>query len=148
MPHCLAASLWILPLRELEAAAGLGLAVFLALDDAAVAGEEPAMLQRRAQSRLVEHQRPADAVAHRAGLARQPAALDRGPDIELAHPVGDEKRLVDQHAQHRPSEIDRAVAAVDLDLAVARPDPYSGDRVLALAGGVGAALLIDLRLHV
>ena len=29
-----------LPLRELEAAAGLGLAVFLPLDDAAVAGQE------------------------------------------------------------------------------------------------------------
>jgi hypothetical protein len=42
-----------LTLRELEAAAGFGFAVFLALDDAAVAGEETLALQQRAQARLV-----------------------------------------------------------------------------------------------
>ncbi len=37
-------------------------------------------------------------------------------DVELAEPVGDDEGLVEQHAQHRPREIDRAVAAVDLIL--------------------------------
>src|SRR3546814_6033521 len=56
--------------RELEAAAGLGLAVFLALDDAAVAGEEAGALDGGTQRRLVAGQRLADAVLDRAGLAR------------------------------------------------------------------------------
>ena len=38
-----------LPLRELERAAGFGLAVFLALDHAAVAGEEAALFQSAAR---------------------------------------------------------------------------------------------------
>src|SRR5215472_3330995 len=58
-----------LPLRELEAAAGFGLAVFLALDHAGVAGEEAAALEHAAQLRLVAHQRLGKTVAHRAGLA-------------------------------------------------------------------------------
>src|SRR5690242_7229775 len=100
-----------LPLRELEAAARLGLAVFLALDDAAVPGQKAAMLQDRAQPRLVEGQGPADAVAHGTGLTRETAAHDGAPDIELAEPIGHDKGLIDQHAQHRTREIDRAVTA-------------------------------------
>jgi hypothetical protein len=46
----------------LRPAARLVLAVFLALDDAAVAGEEPLGFGQRAQSRLVAHQRLADTV--------------------------------------------------------------------------------------
>src|SRR5436853_6894029 len=87
-----------LALGELEAAAGFGFAVFLALDDAAVAGDEAAVLQDRPQAGLLENQRPADAVPHRPGLAGQPAALDRAPHVELAEPVGDDKGLVEQHA--------------------------------------------------
>src|SRR5207248_1319477 len=90
-----------LPLRVLRAAAGLVAAVFLALDDAAVAGQEAAMLQDRAQPRLVKGERLADAVPHRAGLPRQPAARDRAPHVELTEPVGHDKGLADQHAQDR-----------------------------------------------
>src|SRR5688500_4079937 len=43
--------------RELEASAGLGLAVLLALDDARVAREEAALLEGRPQLRLVVGQR-------------------------------------------------------------------------------------------
>src|SRR5947209_16253765 len=106
------------------------------------------MLQDRSQARLVEYEGPADAVPHRPGLARQPAALDRTPDVELTEPVGDDKGLADHHAQHRAGEIDGAIAAVDLDLAVPRLDPDAGNRILALAGGIGAAELVALRLHV
>ena len=52
----------------------------------------------------------------------------------------------DHHAQHRTGEIDLDLARVDRDLAGARLDPDAGDRVLALAGGVGAAELVDLLL--
>src|SRR3546814_14122985 len=53
-----------LALRELEAAAGLGLAVFLTLDGAAVAGQEAGRLDRAAQRRFKAGQRLCDAVPH------------------------------------------------------------------------------------
>src|SRR3546814_2111176 len=43
-------------------------------------------------------------------------------------------------------EIDRLVAAVDDDLAGAGLQPHAGDRVLAAAGRIGAALLVELLL--
>src|SRR5580698_771674 len=58
-----------LSLRELEAASRLRAAVLLALDHAAVAGEEAVRLQRDAQRRLILGEGLGDAVAHGAGLA-------------------------------------------------------------------------------
>src|SRR5690606_15913074 len=84
-----------LALRELEAAAGLGAAVLLTLDHAAVAGEEAGGLDRGAQRRLVLGEGLRDAVLDRAGLARKPAALDGGDDIELLRAIGDREGLVD-----------------------------------------------------
>ena len=139
-------AVWRLALRELEAAAGLGAAVLLALDDARVAGQEAFALDRRAQRRLVAGQRLGDAVLDRAGLARQAAALDGGDDVILAVAVGDVERLVDDQAQRRASEIDFLVAAVDDDLARARLQPDARDGVLAAAGRIGAALLVELLL--
>src|SRR3954451_431857 len=135
-----------LPLRELEAAAGLGLAVLLALDDARVAGEEAFTLHRGPQARLVTGQRGRDSVAHRAGLAGEAAALDGRDHVILAAALGDVEHLVDDQAQGRPGEIDRLVAPVDDDLAGAGLQPHAGDGVLAAAGGVGAALLVELLL--
>src|SRR6185312_7018708 len=94
-----------LALRELEAAAGLRLAVFLALDDAAVARQEATGLERRTQPRLVIGQRLADAVADRAGLAGEAAADDAAHHVVLAEAIGDDEGLVQEHAQHRSREI-------------------------------------------
>src|SRR5579883_1030528 len=88
-------------LRELEGTAGLGLTVLLTLDDAAVAGQEAAGLQRAAQSRLEEGQGARDAVTNGTGLARQAAAGDGGDDVELVDAAGHFEGLVDQHAQNR-----------------------------------------------
>src|SRR5689334_21021572 len=73
-----------LALRELEAAARLGLAVLLALDRAAVASQETRRLDHAAQRRLVAGQRLADAMLDRARLARQAAAGNGGDDVVLA----------------------------------------------------------------
>jgi hypothetical protein len=132
------------PDGELEAASRLGAAVLLTLDDAAVAGQEAAGLQDPAQAGIMIGQRPADAVTDRTGLAGQPAAGDRAPHVVLAEPVGHQERLVDDHPQHGAGEIDLALAAVDDHLARTGLHPDAGDRVLALAGGVGTALRIDL----
>ena len=83
-------------------------------------------------------------MTHRAGLAGQTAAGDGADDVVLAGAVGRDQRLLDHHAQHRTGEIDFDLAGVDDDLAGARLDPDAGDRVLALAGGIGAALLVEL----
>src|SRR5437660_4368621 len=71
-------------LRELEASTGFLLAVFLALDDARVAGEEALALQRGPEIRLEVRQRLGKPVAHRAGLPGQAAAGDRDRKIVLA----------------------------------------------------------------
>src|SRR5689334_21197832 len=116
-------------LRELEATSGFRLAVFFALDDAAVAREEALLLERWPQARLVIEQRLGDAMAHRAGLTREATAHHGAVHIELAHAVDDQERLIDQHAQHGPREIDRTVAAVDRDLAGAGLHPDARDGV-------------------
>ena len=85
-------------------------------------------------------------MADRAGLAGKPAALDRRDDVILAAALGDVEHLVDDQPKRRPGEIDFLVAAVDDDLAGAGLQPDPGDRVLAAAGGVGAALLVELLL--
>src|SRR5262249_40377151 len=134
-------------LRELEAASRLGAAVLLALDHPTVASQKAALLQERPQGRLVEGERFADAVPEGGRLAREAAALNRAVHVILAHPVHDAEGLIDQHAQHRPREIDRAISAVDRDLAGPGLEPDPRDRVLALAGRVGAALGVELRLR-
>src|SRR5437868_9440151 len=73
-----------LALGELEAAASLGPAILLAFHSARVAGEKAARLENGAQGGLVFHQGARNAVTHRAGLARQAAAIDSDDHVELA----------------------------------------------------------------
>src|SRR5438128_8982927 len=87
-----------LPLAELEAAAGLGAAVLLALDDAAVAGQETLALDRDAQCRLIAGQCGRDAMTDSARLAGQPAALDGRFDVVLALAIRDVENLIDDQA--------------------------------------------------
>src|ERR671912_44630 len=135
-----------LALRELEAAACLGAAVLLALDDARVAGQEACLLHRGAERRLEAAQRLRDAVLHRTGLARKAATLHGGDDVVLTIAVGNVERLVDDEAQRGTGEVDALVAAVDLDLARARLQPDSRNGILAAAGRIGAGELVELLL--
>src|SRR3569623_3251062 len=135
-----------LSLAELEAAACFGAAVLLALDGAAVAGQETGALYLRAQDRLVLGQRLRNAVLARAGLARQPAALDGADDVVLALALGDAAHLADHAPQRRSREIHFLVAAIDRDLAAARLEPDARDRVLAATGRIGVALRVDFLL--
>src|SRR3546814_4371372 len=70
-----------LTLGELEALAGLGLAVLLAFHHATVAGQEACLLDDRAQQRLIMGERLGDAVLHRASLAGKAAAGDGAIEI-------------------------------------------------------------------
>ena len=83
-----------LPLGELERAAGFRLAVLLALDDAAVAGQEAALLEDAAQFRLVIGESLGDAMTHGASLAGETATGDGDVDVVLAGAVGRDDRLL------------------------------------------------------
>src|SRR5262249_48706478 len=133
-----------LALGELERAPCFGPAVLLTFDHARVAGEEAAALQCAAQIGLVVHQRLGQAVAHGASLAGQAAARNGAGDVVLAAAVGRHQRLLDQHAQHRPRKINLDLAGIDNNLAGAGLDPNPRHRILALAGGIGPSLLVEL----
>src|SRR4051794_14890542 len=135
-----------LALRELEAASCLGAAVLLALDDARVAGQEAGLLDERAQRGLVAGQRLSDAVLDRAGLAGEAAADDGRDHVILVAALGDIERLVDHEAQRRTREIGFLLATVDDDLARARLQPDARNGVLAAAGRIGTAELVELLL--
>src|SRR5260221_6590788 len=144
MPHSRQVLARQLALRELERLARLGAAVLLALHRTRVAGEKAAPFQDAAQIRLEIGQRLGDAVTDGARLARQTAAGHGADHVILTGPGRRHQRLLNHHPQHWTSEIDFDFAGVDGDLAGAGLDPDPGDRVLALAGGVGTALLVDL----
>ena len=105
------ATLGGLTLRELEALAGFGFAVLLAFDGAAVAGQETLVLDRAAQHRLVTGQRLGDAVKHRAGLARQPAALDGRDDVILARAIATTARRSTR--THPPSPLSSSMKSLN-----------------------------------
>src|SRR4029078_445845 len=93
-----------LSLAELDAAAALGAAVLLALDDAWVAGQEAGLLDHGAERGLVTGQRLGDAVLDRAGLAREAATDDGRDHVILVLAAGDAERLVDHQAKRRTGE--------------------------------------------
>jgi hypothetical protein len=135
-----------LALGELEAAARAGAAVLLALDHAAVAGEEAgAFMAPRRRARTWRG-------AWRMPWRTAPAWPDRPPPETVATTsnwlaaLRDVERLLDDHLLGRTREVDRLVAAVDRDLAGAGLHPDAGDGVLAPAGGVGATLGVDFLL--
>ena len=84
-------------------------------------------------------------MAHRAGLAGEPAAGDRDDDVVLAVAVGDAAAAAAGSCAAPGGRNTRSSSRlVDRDLAGAGLDPDAGDRVLALAGRVGAALGVEL----
>src|SRR5437660_959300 len=126
-----------LTLGELERLARFRPAVLLALDGAGVARQEAALLQYAAQVGLEIRQRLRQAVPNRASLPRQTATGDGADHVILAGAGSSDQRLLDHHPQHRAGKVDFDLAGVDQDLAGAGLDPDPGNRVLALAGGIG-----------
>src|SRR4051812_24203046 len=132
-------------LAELRALAGLLEAGLAALLDPGVAGEEAAALEVAAQLGVDLGQRPGDAVADRAGLAADAAAVDADADVDVALVTGDRERLADHRLVQGPGEDLLEPALVDLELAVAGDQGDAGDRALALAGGEKARAALHFR---
>ena len=93
-----------LTLRELEAATRLGATVLLALDHARIAGEEAVGLQPLAQIRLEQRQRARDAVAQRAGLRRDAAAVQLRDHVHARLVADRLERLADVALERGPRE--------------------------------------------
>src|SRR6185437_7192877 len=78
------------------------------------------------------------------GLSGQTAAGDCGDNVVLTRTGRSDEWLLNHHAKHRAGKVNFDFARVDENLAGAWLDPDAGDRILALAGRIGAALLVDL----
>src|SRR4029450_524365 len=94
-----------------------GAAVLLALDHAAVAGQEAAGLHGAAQGGLELGQRLGAPLAPCAGLPRQAPARDGRDHVELVAALRDVERLLDDHLLRRAREGDRLGTAAARGLA-------------------------------
>src|SRR6478672_1778116 len=129
-------------LAELGPLASLLQAGLAALLDASVPGEEAPPLQVAAEARVDLGEGAGDAIAHRAGLAADAAAMHADADVDGALVAGDGERLAGHRLVQGAGEVLLERPAVDLDGPVARGEDHAGDRGLALAGGevAGAGL--------
>src|SRR5690606_18587896 len=93
---------------------------------------------------LVVGQSLRDAVTNGTGLARQTATGDGGDDVVLIDTLGGHDGLLQDHLQNRTREIGSEFLAVDGDLARTGLHPDAGNSILALAGGIGAAVGVEL----
>src|SRR5438128_6878262 len=116
--HSNTAFLVCLTFAVLETFARTGLAVFLALAHARIAGEQPFGLEGRPQIGIDGEQGPGQPVAHGPGLTIRPAAANFDFRIVLFSSAGDSKRLRGDHAQRLDWEIIFKGAAIDYNLAV------------------------------
>src|SRR6266508_3423500 len=133
-----------LPIRETRLAlgvlgrlAGLLQPVLLALHLAGVAGQEAPLLQLRPQLLVEVDQGAGDAVAQRAGLPGDPAAVEVGHDVVALERVGDPQRLGHQPAVGRVGELVLERAVIQLERAGPLEQPYPDDGLLAASGAAG-----------
>src|SRR5205085_1763258 len=117
-------------LAELRPLASLLQPGLAALLDTRVAGEEATALEVAAKLGVDLGESPGDAVADRAGLAADAAAVDAHADVDVALVAGDGERLLDHRLVQGPREEFLEAALVDRDLAFARQDGDAGDRAL------------------
>src|SRR5205085_10892359 len=102
-----------LTLRVLRTLAGLVAPVLLAFDDTRVARKEACTLERRPKLRLRVDERTAAAVADRAGLRGNAAAVDGDANVVSRPPADELELLRDDHAKRRPRQVLFDLAAVD-----------------------------------
>src|SRR5665213_2175135 len=125
-----------LSFTELEAFPRSGHPVFLAFLGARVAREQPLGLQRLAELEVVDHERPRDAEAHGAGLARHAAAGDRREDVELIRGFGEHERQANLCAQRFAGKERLERATVDADGPGAGAEEHAGGGGFPASGSV------------
>src|SRR5579862_4438520 len=126
----------------LRTLAGLVAAVLFAFDLARVAGQHPALAQRRAQSFGGDDQRARDSVTHGFGLGRDAAAADAYDHVVMAFGLGEFEGFHDLHARGVARKIDLERAFIDADGAGAGREPHPCDRALAFADRPDFRLLV------
>src|ERR1700722_12320616 len=120
-----------LTLGELEALAGALLPVLFALVLARVARKHPQFLELAAQFRVELDQSAGNAQLRRAGLTRRSAACGGDQNIEFIGRFRSQQRLSPGGTRGFAREIVIELAAVNLDVALARPQKHSGHRAFA-----------------
>src|SRR4029077_4408326 len=122
--------------------------VLAALLLARVAREKSGLLQRRAGVRIQRDERSRDAEPDRAGLAADPAAVERRLDVVDLFGLRQPQRLLGDDLMGEDREIGREGATVDRDLAGAVAHPNARDRFFATAGrldqGLGQIVSFEL----
>ena len=119
---------------ELEALAGAGLAILLALALARVAGEQAFSLERGTKGDVHGEQRAGDAVTDGTSLAIRAATLHVDADVKLADGVGDFQGLHDGSALVLGEEVFLHRATIDDDFARTDSETNAGYCGLAASG--------------
>ena len=131
-----------LALGELEALAGTGLTGLFALLHAAVARHAAGLLERGARGFVRRDERAGEAVADRARLAGDSAALGEHDDVDLLHVVaGDCDGLLQVVAERLGGDVLLDRDAVDSPNALAFNEIHAGGRRLAAASSGGDSFL-------
>src|SRR5579864_818690 len=108
--------------------------VLATLLHARIARQEAPLLEVAAKRRVCFDQRARDAVPDGAGLAADPAAVDRGDDVVPVDGVGQPQRLRHDHLQRRPREVVLERATVQCEATRSRDDPHARNGFLATSG--------------
>src|SRR5215211_7468200 len=130
-------------LRELRTLAGLLETRLAPLLAARVARQQPSALELPSQLRIDLAQGPRDAVTHRPGLAGDAPAVYADAHVHVALVSGGDQGL----SRHRLVEGARKVlvelAPVDLEAAAPGQHDHTGDRALALPGGLDPYVALE-----
>src|SRR5438270_13230146 len=108
--------------------------VLAALLRARVARQEAFLLQVAAKRGVGFDQRARDSVPHSAGLAADPAAVDRRNNVVAIDGARQAQRFGHDHLERRPGEVIFERAAVQREAARPRDDPHARNGLLATSG--------------
>ena len=133
-----------LTFAELEALAGLGLAGFLALDDACVAGHEAFGAECGLNLGVVLDQGSGDGEAECLGLTFVAAAVEVGLDVEAALGLDGLEGLLYDVLKDGRGEINLQRALVDGDVAGSLGEVNACYRSFATANGIDFSLLMSI----
>ena len=123
-----------LPLRELEAFPGTGLAGFLALLHPRIAAEKSFRLERSTKIRVDQEQRPRDRQPGCSRLTSSPTTGRINGNVVRVRELHDLQRLEDRVLERDRRKIILKTLAVDVDLAVAGRHANARDGSFAAAG--------------
>jgi hypothetical protein len=123
-----------LALRELEAAAGAPLTIFLAFHHPGVPGKVAVVSEAGIVTLIHLTECPGQAMTASAGLTVGPAAVDVDQYVKFVFIGGDYQRLADRYRMLRLGKINTQIPAVDNDFSASIPNIHPGNGVFSSSG--------------